>query len=518
MSYCCNIKDLPFYLDDPQLEEKIKRKFTMEGVIPDIRINKNEHCWVYLDLDKEENQRFELESIRGLIDFESFEEAGKELESYRSSYPFETNGMYEEAHLAYAQGCVDDALSLCLAIIDYAPRHADTLALAGNILWSKGNIDQAKEYYKRVAEIDAHEAQSYIRDLLRDHRCEQAIFLSEQCLEQEEQTAYFHLLVARCYRALKQYNEALQWALKGLRQTKSKSFANHGSIGVLLRDMIDEMSVEIVTERQLRSQLKKKMSDIQKLTTAPVRIRIDKSLIPFTISTMHIPNALRSFYMVGFEEFDNALGYSSALEQLLRLQLSLQNDDGDLRQLDYDLSMNAAYNKLFPSDTIGKRWTEDIDGLGEINVIDTGDRQSEISEIHDMLMLCTIGLHLNERIYNEYPDFRTSQYLYLTKDLSLLVEELSDRRSQSLHVACTKTIAAIYAKFINRLYGYCDLAGINEDDEVAESYLKYYEDHRPTEITDYYSLIEFLGEQLGVQSLIKWESTKWFLPLFHKIL
>ncbi len=509
----CSLEDLVFDINDRNdLKHKLIQAYTFEGTSPQIMVD-DRFCNIYFDdPDIFYRQENALNSIKSLIDVGDYNQAGLELNKYRKLYPLECEGMFQEALLASAMGNIDQALSLCKATIDWAPRHADALALMARILWDKGNVEDAKPLYQRAAQFNAYLAQNYIRDLYRSGRYHQAICLSQYCLEQEEQSAYFYFMVAKSYHGLQLYNKALEWALEALSRVNDR----FKSLAITINDFIEYLSVEVKDKKNLMNQLYKRLSETQPLASVPVRLQRNNSLIPFYVSVLRLPNNTTPHYFVIFEEHDDAQGFSSALEQLLRLELSLNSDEKDLRELNYDLHMDKEYDKIFHSDTLGEQYKQKLKEMGDEIVF--GYRKSNIDNLHNLLMLCTIGISINECIYNEFPDFRISQYLCLTSELRRLVEKTKKGNNAPAHVSCMQAFTAIYAQFIKRLFGYCDMENIDTDNDIATKYLAHYDTHRLSCATDYYPLIEYLAQLLGISTLVEWRQSQYFLPLSHSIL
>lgn len=486
---------------EEDLVKKLEDIYTLFGVKPTIQIT-GDVIHININSNLFESIEKDFDKASDLCNKSKFQEAQIILERVISKCP-----LFVEAHRMLAQtymmrGDYESAMNANLETLRYDPQNLWGLILMGNIFARMDDLDTADSYYNKVLVYHPNSpvALNNIAGMkVEREKFQEAIELFDKVISLDKTYANAYYGKALSYMHLYKYydafnvcidalvssverkeNPAVMSELKKLLITAARNIYKPGN----LEDIVEEVKCKLEQKggRKVIAESVENLDLIAQLQYSKTHKRDYHKIIY---------NPTKKYY----EHF--------MMHELMHLDMNLAASNVSKNKILYsDEGCTCAFLKKFNFGALKKRFGNDV-VANFINKMQRG--------ISLQLLNCPLDLLVEDKIYDNYPDFRPIQLLSLfaqeEENIKSIEQTSKMKEIPSKIVSINKVLNIVSSLHFKDLYGYdfiyrykATKSELDTAIDLYEEYKAYRGDYQPGEE---YDLVTYFIESLDCEDIVK---------------
>ncbi|WP_299780486.1 tetratricopeptide repeat protein [uncultured Formosa sp.] len=485
--------------DKNKLLDILLKYYTIDGIVPEIDISK-EFATITIDIEKQILVESKYTQLINLCEKGQLEEALVSAKKLVEEHPNVSEYYRILGQIFSDLGNQDEAVNSLIDALRWNPKNEYALIMMGNIFAKfMKDINTAMIYYNQVLEISPNDnitLNNIGANLMQLGKTEEAVSYFEKAIEANPEYPNTYFALAMVADIDENYSKAFKYALKSITKNNNKD-QMYGKALKLAIDSATHLTSLFKTEKFIDL----KIDETLKFTDKEIRIEKDET-IPTAAKIEIAENYDRDYHLVKFKPNYPAVAHL-VLHELMHLILAEEAREVDSNKL--FISNNTFKSKfLFALEKYSNKMHKE--GYKEEAI--TKLLESLFDGINRQVYNTPIDLFIEDRIFNENPEFRPLQFLSL---LSLIQEGIEATTNDTIVermpvgvLSKSKIFNIIHALHFKNLFS-VDLVAehkptkreLNQASELYNEYLEYREDKEPGEE---YELVQHWAEDLKLDA------------------
>ncbi|WP_286425111.1 tetratricopeptide repeat protein [Myroides marinus] len=494
-----------FSKDHNILLKEIEQYYTVNGLKPKVELTQD---LIKIDIDSIKLQEIE-QGEKKLVSLSEKGEYSKAI-SFAESL-INKQFVSSEIYRIYGQLLSESednskAIDALIESLRLDPKNKWALLMMGNIQYKHHNdLNTAKIYYNQVLELDNKDyiTLSNLGGILCQNNIEQGVEYLYKALDIEPTYPNANLSLGIYYNGLKDYKKAFNYALKAWEY----AFLNENREILKNSFELAKQAANKLSSKLTIKNLEAYITNLEKLAKKPIKIQIDESL-QVTAKIEIAENYNRDYHLVKYKE-----SHGSELHLILH----------ELIHLDFILQAREANGNLLFTTSIDKQEIFSQKYQNEFKtLLSKGYPESALQEISKMafdginlLVYNTpIDLFIEDKIYNEFKDFRACQFLSLTKIVLDGIESVTNERVLDLFpsriVQITKILNLVHGLLFKDLYKVDFIKAFKatkqELNQAEDFYTEFIEYRADRDAAEEYELVQNWADDLKISPYFELKS------------